>query len=581
MPFDRDSQGPAAVQPVPIRLYRGGERVGKLKGRQPGDEALAEVRTLIGSPQAGSHRRDLLIEHLHALNDTFRGLHDRHLVALAREMNIPMAEVYEVASFYHHFEILRDGEQGAALTVRVCDGLSCDMAGARDLMARLPAMLGGVKVIPAPCIGRCEQAPAALVGQVAVQRATPEAVVNAVMQEGMRPLFDQGNAAAVASHIGYEEYREDGGYSLAAAVVNGEEDAEFILKQMEDSGLRGLGGAGFPAGRKWRIVREQPAPRLMAVNIDEGEPGTFKDRHYLERDPHRFLEGMLVAAQVAGTEAIYIYLRDEYHECRVMLEAELAALKGDPPCPLPHIELRRGAGAYICGEESAMIESIEGKRGEPRMRPPYIAQVGLFGRPTLEHNFETLYWVRDIVQKGPQWFSGFGRNGRKGLRSFSVSGRVAQPGVKLAPAGITLRELVEEYCGGMAEGHELYAYLPGGASGGILPASLADEPLDFDTLQPHGCFIGSAAIIVLGQRDKARDAALNMMRFFAHESCGQCTPCRVGTAKAAKLMEAPRWDNATLEDLNIVMADASICGLGQAAPNPVRCVQKYFPHEIG
>jgi formate dehydrogenase len=569
------------VKQAPIRVYRGGERVGKLKGRQPGAEALSEVQTLIGPPPPGGHRRDLLIEHLHALNDTFRGLHDHHLVALAREMNIPMAEVYEVASFYHHFEILRDGDQGAALTVRVCNGLSCEMAGARDLLARLPAMLGGVKVIAAPCIGRCEQAPAALVGQVAVQRATPEAVVNAVMQEGARPLFEQGRAAAVTDFIGYEDYREDGGYSLAAAVVNGEEDAEFIFKQMEDSGLRGLGGAGFPAGRKWRIVREQPAPRLMAVNIDEGEPGTFKDRHYLERDPHRFLEGMLIAAQVAGTEAIYIYLRDEYHECRVMLEAELAALRADPPCPLPHIELRRGAGAYICGEESAMIESIEGKRGEPRMRPPYIAQLGLFGRPTLEHNFETLFWVRDIVRKGPQWFSGFGRNGRQGLRSFSVSGRVAQPGVKLAPAGITLRELVEEYCGGMAEGHELYAYLPGGASGGILPASLADVPLDFDTLQPHGCFIGSAAIIVLSRHDKARDAALNMMRFFAHESCGQCTPCRVGTAKAAALMEAPRWDNATLEDLNIVMADASICGLGQAAPNPVRCVQKYFPHEIG
>jgi formate dehydrogenase len=349
---------------------------------------------------------------------------------------------------------------------------------------------------------------------------------------------------------------------------------------MEDSGLRGLGGAGFPAGRKWRIVREQPAPRLMAVNIDEGEPGTFKDRTYLERDPHRFLEGLLVAAHVVGIDAVYIYLRDEYHGCRALLTQELAKLQSKPPCPLPHIELRRGAGAYICGEESAMIESIEGKRGEPRMRPPYIAQVGLFGRPTLEHNFETLYWVRDIVQKGADWFSGFGRHGRQGLRSFSVSGRVKQPGVKLAPAGITLQELVDEYCGGMAEGHHLYAYLPGGASGGILPARLNDIPLDFDTLQPYGCFIGSAAVIVLSQHDSARNAALNMMNFFAHESCGQCTPCRVGTAKAAALMQAKVWDNATLEDLNQVMADASICGLGQAAPNPVRCVQTYFPQEI-
>ena len=386
---------------------------------------------------------------------------------------------------------------------------------------------------------------------------------------------------AFPAYVGYDSYRAQGGYSLAASVVNGEEDAEAVLAAMENSGLRGLGGAGFPAGRKWRIVRDQPAPRLMAVNIDEGEPGTFKDRTWLERDPHRFLEGLLVAAQVVGTEACYIYLRDEYHDCRAMLQAELARLQADPPCALPLIELRRGAGAYICGEESAMIESIEGKRGEPRLRPPYIAETGLFGRPTLEHNFETLYWVRDIVEKGPQWFSSFGRNGRHGLRSFSVSGRVKQPGVKLAPAGITLQELIDEYCGGMQDGHTLYAYLPGGASGGIFAARHADLPLDFDTLQPHGGFIGSAAVIVLGHQDKARDAALNMMRFFAHESCGQCTPCRVGTAKAALLMEAQAWDHGTLEDLNAVMADASICGLGQAAPNPVRCVQKYFAHEVG
>jgi formate dehydrogenase len=383
------------------------------------------------------------------------------------------------------------------------------------------------------------------------------------------------------AYVGYAAYRAQGGYALAAAVVNGEDDAEAVLEAMEDSGLRGLGGAGFPAGRKWRIVREQTSPRLMAVNIDEGEPGTFKDRSYLERDPHRFLEGLLVAAQVVGIEAVYIYLRDEYHGARAILQQALAELMADPPCPLPMIELRRGAGAYICGEESAMIESIEGKRGEPRLRPPYIAQVGLFGRPTLEHNFETLYWVRDIVQRGPDWFSGFGRHGRQGLRSFSVSGRVKQPGVKLAPAGITLRELVNEFCGGMANGHTLYAYLPGGASGGILPASLADEPLDFDTLQPHGCFIGSAAVAVLSQHDSARDAALNAMRFFAHESCGQCTPCRVGTEKAAALMAQPGdWDAHTLEDLAVVMTDASICGLGQAAPNPVRCVLKYFPHEV-
>jgi formate dehydrogenase len=377
-----------------------------------------------------------------------------------------------------------------------------------------------------------------------------------------------------------DAYVADGGYALAAALASGTAKPDEVLQAMEASGLRGLGGAGFPAGRKWRIVREQAAPRVMAVNIDEGEPGTFKDRTYLERDPHRFLEGMLVAAQVVDIEAIYIYLRDEYHGCRELLQHELAALQANPPCPLPHIELRRGAGAYVCGEESAMIESIEGKRGEPRMRPPYIAQVGLFGKPTLEHNFETLYWVRDIVQKGPQWFTSFGANGRVGLRSFSVSGRVKQPGVKLAPAGITVQALIDEYCGGMLDGHTLYAYLPGGASGGILPARLNNVPLDFDTLQAHGCFIGSAAVVVLSQHDTAREAALNAMRFFAHESCGQCTPCRVGTAKAVELMQAPKWDNTTLEDLNQVMVDASICGLGQAAPNPVRCVQTYFPHEV-
>jgi formate dehydrogenase len=549
----------------------------RLKGRQPDEASLREVRDLIGEAPAEGHRRDLLIEHLHALNDTHRGLFERHLVALAAQMRLPVVEVFEVASFYHHFEVLRDDAEPARLTVRVCEGLSCSLAGGHALLARLPALLGAdVNVVPAPCVGRCEQAPAVLAGQRAVAPATADAVVAAA-----RPEAQAAAVPEVPGFVGYDAYRAGGGYGLAAAVVNGEQDPEAVLRAMENSGLRGLGGAGFPAGRKWRIVREQPAPRLMAVNIDEGEPGTFKDRHYIERDPHRFLEGLLVAAQVVGTEAVYIYLRDEYHDARRLLQRELAALQACPPCPLPRIELRRGAGAYICGEESAMIESIEGKRGEPRMRPPYIAQVGLFGRPTLEHNFETLYWVRDIVEKGPQWFAGEGRHGRKGLRSFSVSGRVKNPGVKLAPAGITLRELVDEYCGGMAEGHALYAYLPGGASGGILPERLADVPLDFDTLQPHGCFIGSAAVIVLSQHDSARDAALNTMRFFADESCGQCTPCRVGTAKAAKLMEAPVWDNALLADLGQVMGDASICGLGQAAPNPIRCIQQYFPHEIG
>jgi len=547
----------------------------QLKGRQVDEAALQEVQVLL--PFDGNflkQRRDLLIEHLHKINDTYRGLHQRHLVALAKLMNIPMAEVYEVATFYHHFEIIPDGEKSPEFTVRVCDGLSCDLAGSASLLAKLKASLGtgSIKVVSAPCLGRCEQAPAAVVHQHEIGHATSDKVMQAVQANAMH--------AVVPDYIDLNAYVVDGGYGLLREVVQGQRPTEVLLKAMEDSGLRGLGGAGFPAGRKWRIVREQAAPRIMAVNIDEGEPGTFKDRTYLERDPHRFLEGMLIAAQVVGIDAVYIYLRDEYHACRKVLETELAKLQANPPVALPKIELRRGAGAYICGEESAMIESIEGKRGEPRMRPPYIAQVGLFGRPTLAHNFETLYWVRDILQKGPEWFSGQGRHDRKGLRSFSVSGRVKKPGVKLAPAGITLAELIDEYCGGMQEGHELYAYLPGGASGGILPASLKDIPLDFDTLQPYGCFIGSAAVIVLGHQDSARHAAVNMMNFFAHESCGQCTPCRVGTAKAVQLMQAPNWDNVTLEDLSQVMSDASICGLGQAAPNPIRCVQKYFPQEI-
>ena len=574
-------------------------RRSKLKGRQTDDQARAEVRALIGH---GPHRRDLLIEHLHRLNDEYRGLRDHHLVALAAEMSIPMAEVYEVATFYHHFEVLKGDAAAPALTVRVCEGLSCELAGAPALLAGLPQVLGrdDIRVIAAPCVGRCEQAPVAIVHQCPVPRASLDAVAQAVVNgasthpdsaasgafdaaaAAQQPITDSRSQDLIApDYVGFERYLAQGGYALAQAVSAGDHDPQALIATMEDSGLRGLGGAGFPAGRKWRIVREQAGPRLMAINIDEGEPGTFKDRTYLERDPHRFLEGMLIAAMTVGIETCYLYLRDEYHGCRAILQNEIARLQADPPCPLPRIELRRGAGAYICGEESAMIESIEGKRGEPRMRPPYIAEVGLFGRPTLEHNFETLFWVRDIIQRGAAWFRGFGRHGRRGLRSFSVSGRVREPGVKLAPAGITARELIDEYCGGMLEGHTLGAYLPGGASGGILPARMADIPLDFDTLQPHGCFIGSAAVIVLSQHDRARDAALTMMRFFADESCGQCTPCRVGTAKAVLLMQAADWDHPTLDDLNAVMADASICGLGQAAPNPIRCIQTYFPEEVG
>ncbi len=538
------------------------------KGRAVDAKALEEVRRLLGD---APRRRDLLIEHLHRINDRFGYLPAAHLAALAHEMRLALTEVYEVATFYHHFEVVKEGEAvPPKLTVRVCDSIACELAGAHKL---LDMDLGkDVRVIPAPCVGRCEVAPCAVVGQNPVGNATPDAVRKAVARGETKPEKTR--------YIGYAEYRRDGGYRLLADCLAGKRARDELTKIMEDSGLRGLGGAGFPAGRKWRLVAAEPEPRVMAVNIDEGEPGTFKDRWYLERDPHRFLEGMLVAAWCAGVGEIWIYLRDEYAACRAILEKELHSLKKDSPCALPPMHLRRGAGAYICGEESAMIESIEGKRGMPRLRPPYVAQVGLFGRPTLEHNMETVYWVREIVEKGPQWFAAQGRNGRKGLRSFSVSGRVKKPGVHLAPAGITLKELVDEYCGGMLDGHRLYGYLPGGASGGILPAAKADIPLDFDTLQPHGCFIGSAAVVVLSDRDKASAAALNLMKFFHDESCGKCTPCRVGTAKAVELMKEKRWNQPLLQELSQVMMDASICGLGQAAPNPALSVMKYFPDEI-
>ena len=554
-----------------IKRSRDGRGKGKGKGRSVDPRALAEIRALLGD---APRRRDLLIEHLHRIQDRYGCISAPHLLALAREMGLAMAEVYEVATFYHHFDVVReDGKAPPTLTVRVCDSLACELAGANDLIGALRSALGdGVRVLPAPCVGRCEQAPVAVVGQHPVARATVEQVRAAVNRNETR--------CPVGQYVDYAAYRASGGYGLAADCVSGRRDIESVLKSLEDSALRGLGGAGFPAGRKWRIVRNEPAPRLLAINIDEGEPGTFKDRYYLERDPHRFLEGALIASWAVGIAEIYVYLRDEYAGCRAILEREIAALKADPPCALPPIHLRRGAGAYICGEESAMIESIEGKRGMPRLRPPYVAQVGLFDRPTLEHNMETLHWVREILEKGATWFASQGRHGRKGLRSFSVSGRVNKPGVHLAPAGITVKELIDEYCGGMLPGHRFYAYLPGGASGGILPASMGDIPLDFDTLNQYGCFIGSAAVIILSDKDRAAAAARNVMKFFSEESCGQCTPCRVGTGKALQLMNAPQWDQALLEELSQAMGDASICGLGQAAPNPIRCVMKYFPKEI-
>jgi formate dehydrogenase len=546
---------------------------GRPKGRTTDPQALAEVQALLGEEP---RRRDLLIEHLHKIQDRYGYISAPHLVALAQEMKLAPAEVYEVATFYHFFDVVKEGETPPPeLTVWVCESLTCELFGAHELLQALRRALGeGVRVQPVSCVGRCNVAPVVIVGRNPVERANVAKVAATVAARAVEP-------ERWPLYIGYREYQKQGGYRVLQDCAVGRRSPGAVIQAMQDAGLRGLGGAGFPAGSKWHIVRSQPAPRLMAVNIDEGEPGTFKDLFYLERDPHRLLEGMLIAAWAVAAEAIYVYTRDEYPVCREILQLEVAALAANPPVPtLPPIYLRRGAGAYICGEESAMIESLEGKRGMPRLRPPYVAEVGLFGRPTLEHNFETLHWVRDILEQGATWWCSQGRRGRKGLRSFSVSGRVNRPGVHLAPAGITIRELIDEYCGGMLPGHQFYAYFPGGASGGLLPASLGDIPLDFDTLQEYGCFIGSAAIIILSDHDSARLAALNAMRFFAHESCGKCTPCRVGTAKAAELMAQPQWDQPLLEELAQAMEDASICGLGQAAPNPLRCVLKYFPEEV-
>jgi formate dehydrogenase len=562
----------ARVTPDPTADGQRKKRRREGRGRPVDPVALEEVRALLGDEP---RRRDLLIEHLHKIQDRYHAISAARLNALAEEMRLSPAEVFEVATFYHHFDVVKEDEKAPpAVTVRVCDGLSCEMAGAQNLLALLRAggYGDGVRVVTAPCVGRCDSAPVAVLNQNPIDHATV-AAVDAALESGTL-------TATAPDYKTYDAYVADGGYALLEACIAGERSADDAIATMEEAGLRGLGGAGFPAGRKWKIVRAEAAPRLMAVNIDEGEPGTFKDRWYLERDPHRFLEGMLVAAWAVGIAEIYVYLRDEYAAVRAILTAEIAELQARSPVPLPPIHLRRGAGAYICGEESAMIESIEGKKGMPRLRPPYVAQVGVFGRPTLEHNMETLYWVREILERGAAWFSSYGRNGRKGLRSFSVSGRVRKPGVHLAPAGITIRELIEEYAGGMLPGHAFYGYFPGGASGGILPASMDGIPLDFDTLNEYGCFIGSAAIIVLSDQDTAKRSALNMLRFFREESCGQCTPCRVGTAKAVALMERDDWDQELLTDLSTVMMDASICGLGQAAPNPYLSVYKYFPHEV-
>ncbi len=546
---------------------------GRILGRIMDQKALAQVQDLLGDEP---RTRDMLIEHLHKIQDKYHCISNRHVLALSGEMNLPMTEVYETATFYHHFDVLHENDSPPPpVTVRVCESMTCELYGAHKLMDELEDSVDGteVRIQPVPCVGRCAGAPVAVCGTKPIEKADKDSVIAALNKKELHDDVPDG-------FIDYETYKKSGGYQLWQDCLAGKHKREDIIELMENSNLRGLGGAGFPAGRKWRILSEQPAPKKIAINIDEGEPGTFKDRFYLESDPHRFIEGTLIAHWAIEAEDIYIYLRDEYAGCRKMLEQEMDKLIQDPPAELPGLYLRRGAGAYICGEESAMIESIEGKRGMPRLRPPYVAQVGLFGRPTLEHNMETMHWVREIIEKGAEWFAGYGRRDRKGLRSYSVSGRVKKPGVHIAPAGISVRELIDEYCDGMEDGHEFYGYFPGGASGGILPASLGDEPLDFDTLQKHGCFIGSAAVIVLSDKDSAREMALTAMRFFEEESCGQCTPCRVGTSKAVKLMDKEEWDLPLLEELSRAMEDASICGLGQAAPNPLRCAIKYFPEEF-
>jgi NADH:ubiquinone oxidoreductase subunit F (NADH-binding)/NADH:ubiquinone oxidoreductase subunit E len=537
------------------------------KGRQVDAIAAYDVEVLLGGRP---RRRDLLIEHLHLIQDKYHQISAGHLAALADEMKLSFAEVFETATFYAHFDIVKEGQPDIApLTIRVCDSLTCAMLGGEKLLRDLQDSAGpGIRVVRAPCVGRCDTAPTAEVGHNFVDHASVDNVLGAARRGDTH--------AHLPDTIDYDAYVADGGYKLLNKLLSGALPKEDLLKALEDSSLRGLGGAGFPTGRKWRAVLGEPGPRLMAVNGDEGEPGTFKDRYYIERDPHRFIEGTLIGAHVVQASDVYIYIRDEYPASREILECEIAKL---PPGG-PVLHLRRGAGAYICGEESSLLESIEGKRGLPRHKPPYPFQVGLFGLPTLINNIETLWWVRDIVEKGADWWKGHGRNGRQGLRSYSVSGRVKNPGMKLAPAGITVCELIDEFCGGMADGHTFYAYLPGGASGGILPAAMDDIPLDFGTLEKYGCFIGSAAIVILSQQDSARGAALNLMRFFEDESCGQCTPCRVGTQKAALLMQQPVWNRQLLDELSQAMRDASICGLGQAASNPLTSVLKYFPDEF-
>ena len=542
------------------------------KGRQSDDQSIDDLKNLI--PNDYFRQRDMLIESLHLIQDRYRCLKPKHLTALSELTNLPLTEIYETASFYAHFDIYKEDDLTPPdTTIRVCDGITCEMNGCKSLEKDLKDNLdSNVRVVRAPCMGRCHQAPVVEVGK--------KHFVNANLSLVQKALEEQDTKPVIPNYISYDDYVKEGGYKILKDCIEDKKDPMKLIEEMEQSGLRGLGGAGFPTGRKWRFVRAEDKPRLMAINGDEGEPGTFKDHHYLTRDPHRFLEGMLIAAWVVEATDVYIYMRDEYPDVIKFLKKEIKILEDNNLNIKTRIHFRRGAGAYICGEESSMLESLEGKRGLPRHKPPFPSQVGLFGRPTLIHNVETVFWVREILEKGAVWFSSHGLNGRKGLRTYSVSGRVKKPGVKLAPAGITIKQLIDEYCGGIQEGHTFKAYLPGGASGGILPAKLDNVPLDFDTLQEHGCFIGSAAVVVLSDKDNMKDIAKNLMFFFHDESCGQCTPCRNGTEKALKLMNESSWDVDLLKELSSAMMDASICGLGQAAPNPMLSVIKHFPEEV-
>ncbi len=542
------------------------------KGRQLDDDALMDVGALLGSRP---RRADLLIEYLHLIQDRYGHISAPHLLALADELSLSQAEVYEVATFYAHFDVVKEGQTPPPpLTIRVCDSLSCELAGAQNLLTALrETYVGGgkVRIMRAPCMGRCDVAPIAEVGHHHIDQATFETVSIAVSAGDITPRIPPYQTLDV--------YLAGGGYETLRSAQTGTRSMGDITQALASSGLRGLGGAGFPSARKWELVRTEPGPRILAINGDEGEPGTFKDRYYLERAPHLILEGLLIAAHAIDAKQTYLYMRDEYPAVLEILRCEIRALEQAQIISQGYIDLRRGAGAYICGEESAMIESIEGKRGLPRHRPPYVAQSGVFGRPTLVHNVETVYWIARVCREGPQVLNSTQKNGRKGLRSYSVSGRIKDPGVKLLPAGSTITDIIAA-SGGMRSGHQFKAYQPGGPSSGILPATLNNIPLDFDMLQPHGSFIGSAAVVILSDQDSAKAAALNMLRFFESESCGQCTPCRVGCGKAVSLMGADNWDGALLEELCQVMEDASICGLGQAAPNAIRLTLKHFPNEV-